>query len=262
MTPNNEMMNYALVTGASSGIGYELCLLFARNGYNLILVARKEDKLRHIANDLENNYKIKTLLIPIDLSHKNAAEKIFSQVQEKSITINYLVNNAGFYVKGAFSETSWEEEQGIIQLQCLNHIRLTKLFLPGMLKCGKGGILNVGSTGSFVPGPYNAVYCASKSFVLSFSEALAQEVADSGITVTALCPGGTYTAFQKFDKRKKSILFPVMKASRVAEIGYKSLMKGKRVVIPGRMNKIQVFFIRFIPRNFIVRLTGSIVAKK
>ena len=254
-------MNYALITGASSGIGYELALLFAKNGHNLILVARQENKLIQLADDLKRNYLIEILITSLDLSQTDAAEEIFRQVQEKSIHVNYLVNNAGFYVKGAFSETSWEKEQKLIQLQCLNHAQLTKLFLPAMLKQGKGGILNICSTGSFVPGPYNAVYCAAKSFVLSFSEAIAEEVSGSGVTITALCPGGTNTDFQDFSKRRKSIFFPIMKASRVAKTGYKALMKGKRVVIPGMYNKIQVFLIRFIPRNLVSKLTGLMVAK-
>jgi len=254
-------MNYALITGASSGIGYELALLFAKNGHNLILVARQENKLVQLADELKKNYLIEIQIISLDLSHTNISEEIFELIQEKSIHINYLVNNAGFYVKGAFYETPWEDEQKLIQLQCINHIQLTKLFLPAMLKQGTGGILNICSTGSFVPGPYNAVYCAAKSFVLSFSEAIAEEVSGSGITVTALCPGGTYTAFQDFSKRKQSIFFPTMEAAKVAEIGYKALMKGKRVVIPGMANKIQVFLMRFIPRNLVSKLTGLVVAK-
>jgi len=254
-------MNYALITGASSGIGHELTLLFAKNGYNLILVARQENKLVQLADDLRKNFKIEILIIPIDLSFPDVAGEIFRLVEEKSISVSYLVNNACFYVKSAFSETIWENEQKLIQLQCLNHTHLTKLFLPGILKRGKGGILNVGSTGSFVPGPYNAVYCAAKSFVLSFSEALAEEVSGSGVTVTALCPGGTKTAFQDFSKRRKSIFFPTMKASRVAEAGYKALMQNKRVVIPGMANKIQVFLMRFIPGNLVSKLAAKMVAK-
>jgi short-subunit dehydrogenase len=254
-------MNYALITGASSGIGYELAMLFAKNGHNLILVARQENKLIQLADDLKKNYLIEILIISLDLSRTDAAEEIFRQLQEKSIHVNYLVNNAGFYVKGAFSETSWEKEQKMIQLQCLNHFQLIKLFLPAMLKQGKGGILNICSTASFVPGPYNAVYCAAKSFVLSFSEAIAEEVSGSGVNITALCPGGTDTDFQDLSKRRKSIFFPIMKASRVAKTGYKALMKGKRVVIPGMYNKIQVFLIRFIPRNLVSRLTRLMIAK-
>jgi len=254
-------MNYALITGASSGIGYELAQKFAKHGYNLILVARQENKLIQLADDLKRNYLVEILIISLDLSHTDAAEEIFRQVQEKSIPVFYLVNNAGFYVKGAFSETCWEEEEKLVQLQCLNLTQLIKLFLPAMLKQGKGGILNIGSTGSFVPGPYNAVYCAAKSFILSFSEALAEELSDSGVTISTLCPGGTNTAFQDLSTRRKSIFFPTMEASRVAKIGYNGLMRGKRVIIPGVSNKLQVFLIRFTPRYLVLKLTKSIVKK-
>ncbi|MBC8321882.1 MAG: SDR family oxidoreductase [Bacteroidetes bacterium] len=254
-------MNYALITGASSGIGYELALLFAKNGHNLILVARQKNKLQQLADELKNNHQVETLVIPLDLSRTDAASEIFEQLQAKSIHVDYLVNNAGFYVKGTFSETSWKEEQKLIQLQCLNYTQLTKLFLPAMLNQRAGGILNIGSTGSFVPGPYNAVYCAAKSFVLSFSEAVAEEVSGSGVNITALCPGGTNTNFHKFNERKSSIFFPMMKASKVAKSGYKALMQGKRVVVPGVSNKIQVFLLRFIPGKLVSKLAGFIVTK-
>ncbi|MBI9053366.1 MAG: SDR family oxidoreductase [Bacteroidales bacterium] len=253
-------MDYTLITGASSGIGYELALLFAKNGHNLILVSRNKNRLTKITDNLKKDFKIETHIIPIDLSNTNAAEEVFRLVKEKSITVNYLVNNAGFYVKGIFSDNSWDDEQNLIQLQCLTHTQLTKLLLPNMLKQGKGGILNVGSTGSFVPGPHNAIYCAAKSFVLSFSEALAEELSVTGVRVTALCPGGTKTAFQQFDDKKKSFLFPVMKASVVAQAGYKALMKGKRLAIPGLTNKFQVMLVRFIPRKLVTKLTSRMVA--
>jgi hypothetical protein len=254
-------MSYTLITGASSGIGYELSLQFAQKGHHLILVARQEDRLAQVALDIERKYKIDVHTISMDLSQPDAADKIFRWIQEKSLSIDYLVNNAGFYVKGSFSETLWEDEKKLIQLQCFNHIQLTKLLLPAMIKRGKGGILNVGSTGSFVPGPYNAVYCAAKSFVLSFSDALAQEVSGSGVTVTALCPGGTKTAFQDFENRRRSVFTPVMDAERVSAIGYKALMKGKRVVVPGIVNKMQVFMVRFIPRRLAARLSGFVSVK-
>ena len=251
-------MNYALITGASSGIGYELALLFAKNGHNLILVARQENKLLQLADDLKTNYKIEIQIISLDLSRTDAAREIIEQVQEKSIHVNYLVNNAGFYVKGPFSETSWEAEQKLIELQCLQYTQLIKLFLPAMLQHKKGGVLNIGSTGSFVPGPFNAVYCASKSFVLNLSEALAQEVSGTGVTISALCPGRTNTTFQNLSKRNRSIFFQTMEPSKVAQVGYNSFMKGKRVIIPGWPYKIQVFLMRFIPRCMVTRLTSSI----
>jgi len=253
-------MDYTLITGASSGIGFELTRIFAQNGHNLILISRNENSLKQIADKLKKNFEIEILIIPIDLSNTNAAKEILTQLNEKSIRVNYLVNNAGFYVKGSFSDNSWDDEQKLIQLQCLSHIELTKLLLPNMLKKGQGGILNVGSTGSFVPGPFNAIYCATKCFLLSFSEALAEELSGKGITVTALCPGGTKTAFQQFNHHRNSFLFPIMKASDVAKAGYKALMKGKRVAIPGIMNMIQVKLILFIPRKLVTKLTSKMIA--
>jgi len=254
-------MEYTLITGASDGIGYEFARGFSQNAHNLILVARQEDKLKQIAEKLREDHQIKILIIPLDLSQHDAADKAFQIIQRKSILVNYLINNAGFYVRGPFSGTSWEREQEIIQLQCLNHTKLVKLFLPEMLRQGKGGILNVCSTGSFTPGPYNAIYCAAKSFVLSFSEALAQEVTGSGVTVTALCPGGTKTSFQDLSKRKSSVFNPLMDASIVAKTGYRALMKGKRVAVPGFANKMQVFVTRFLPRRILTKLAATAVDK-
>lgn len=255
-------MNYTLITGASSGIGKELAWLFAKDGHNLILVSRQEDKLQYLANELKEKYTIETLIIPLDIGNTDAAKEIYRIVNERSCTLDYLVNNAGYLVKGDFNETPWEKEQSLIQMQCLVYTELTKFFLPVMLKQNKGGILNIGSTGSFVPGPHSAVYCAAKSFVLSFSEALAEEVKGSGVVVTALCPGGTDTAFHGTDRNKRPSYLSLMDASKVARIGYKALMKGKRVVIPGFNNKMQVFFTRFVPRNIITRVTGKILAKQ
>ena len=254
-------MNYTLITGASSGIGKELAKIFASKGDGLILVARQENKLRHIASELNAEYNAKVLIIQQDLSLPEAAEKIFNQVKEWSAPINKLVNNAGFYVQGPFSDTLWEKEQELIQLQCINHIKLVKLFLPEMLIRKNGGILNVCSTGSFMPGPYNAIYCAAKSFILSFSEALAEELDGSGIKVTALCPGATNTSFQDFNERKTSFINPLMDASAVAKMGYKALKKGKRVVVPGMANKAQVFALRFLSRRFVAKFAGRYVQK-
>ncbi len=254
-------MNYTLITGALRGIGYELAMHFANRGHNVILVARHEDTLFQVANELKKKYKIDAQVMSVDLSQPDAADEIFRWTQKKSFAIDYLVNNAGFYIQGPFSETLWESEQKLILLQCLSHIRLTKLFLPGMLERGKGGILNIGSTGSFVPGPYNAVYCAVKSFVLSFSEAIAQEVSGSGVHVTALCPGGTNTTFQDLNKRRRSFFFPVMDPARIAENGYHALMNGKRLVVPGMANKMQVFMVRFIPRKISARISAYLSVK-
>jgi short-subunit dehydrogenase len=252
-------MEYTLITGASGGIGYEISKKFAEKGDYIILVARTGNKLQQIAQELQNNYSVKTQIIQQDLSLPDAAEKIFIQVKEWSLPVDNLVNNAGFYIQGSFSDTSWEKEQELIQLQCINHTKLVKLFLPEMLKKNQGRILNVCSTGSFLPGPYNAIYCASKSFFLSFSEALSEELAGTGIRITALCPGGTNTPFQNSNKRKLTFLNPLMEASVVATKGYNALMKGKRVIVPGISNKIQILALRFLPRWIVARLAGMYV---
>ncbi len=253
------MKKYTLITGASSGIGYELAKIFAEKGDCLILVARQKNKLQQIARELTANYNIEALIIQQDLSVPNAADIIFNQVKEWDVPVYNLVNNAGFYVLGSFSDTLWEKEQDLIQIQSVNHTKLIKLFLPEMLKRKDGGILNVCSTGSFMPGPYNAVYCAAKSFMLSFSEALAEELSDTGIKVTALCPGGTNTAFYDLNNRKQSFFNPLTDAPVVAKSGYKAFMKGKRVVIPGLTNKLQVFALLFLPRQLVAKSAGMFV---
>jgi len=249
-------MNYTLITGASSGLGSELASLFAEQGGGLILVARQKDKLQQVASALNARHHTKALIIQQDLSLSNAAEIVFEQVNQWKIPIDTLVNNAGFYVQGPFSATVWQREQELIQLQCINLTKLTKLFLPGMVKRKTGRILNVCSTGSFMPGPFNAIYCAVKGYVLSFSEALAEELSGSGIQVTALCPGGINTSFQDLNKRKQSLINPLMEASVVAQKGYNGFMKGKRVVVPGLSNKIQVFAVRLLPRGIVAWLAG------
>ena len=256
-------MSYALITGASSGIGYEFAKLFAKDNHNLVLVARREDRLKQLSRDLEDYYKIKTMVIPKDLSQSQAALEIYDMLKQKDIIIDYLVNNAGFIVYGYFTDTNWSEEYKMIRLHIETLTYLIKLFLPDMLRRKKGKILNIGSTGSFVPGPFNAVYCATKSYILSLSEAIAVEVYGTGVTVTALCPGGTKTGFaeRKSDKNSPVYFFEVMEADKVAQIGYKALMKGKRVVIPGVLNKIQIFLIRFIPRILVSKLIKIMMSK-
>ena len=252
-------MNYTLITGASSGIGYELAKIFAKNGDFLILVSRNQNKLQQITNEFKNIYNIEVRIIPQDLSSTNASDNIYNQIKKWSISINNIVNNAGFYIKGSFSDTFWEKEHDLIQLECINHIKLIKLFLPEMLKNHEGGILNVCSTGSFMPGPYNAIYCASKSFMLSFTEAIAEELINTRIRVTALCPGGTNTTFQDLNNRINTIFNPLLDPSLVAKIGYNAFMKGKRVVVPGMTNKMQVFALRLLPRKIITKLAGMYV---
>ncbi|HRZ42100.1 MAG TPA: SDR family oxidoreductase [Bacteroidales bacterium] len=252
-------MCYTLITGASSGIGYEFTKICARKGHNLILVARNGTKLQQIAGELQQQYPVKMVIIPQDLSEPDAADHIFKRIHNESLTVENLINNACFYIRGPFMDTPWEEELALIQLQCISQIKLIKLLLPDMKLMGRGRVLNVCSTGSFVPGPFNAIYCAAKSFLLSFSEALGEELKGTGISISALCPGGTNTPFQDLHSRKKSLLNPLMEASKVAEIGYRGFMRGKRVIIPGQMNNLQVFALRFLPRRMITRLSGKAV---
>ena len=252
-------MNYTLITGASSGIGLELAKLFARDNHNIILIARREERLRQLSRELENDNDIKTLVISKDLSQPQSAQEIYDLLKQKNIMVDYLINNAGFIVYGKFSETEWSEEFKMIQLHIVTLTHLIKLFLPDMLRRKNGKILNIGSTGSFVSGPFNAVYCATKNYTLSLSEALAEELSGTGVTVTTLCPGGTKTEFAA--KANINDSFGAMEASKVAKIGYKALMKGKRVVIPGILNKIQVFSIKLIPRIIVSKLIKIMMSK-
>ena len=258
-----SLMSYALITGASSGIGYELAKLFAEDKHNVILVARREERLNQLARELEQNYQIRAHVIISDLSQSQSAQKIYNMVKKNDIWIEFLVNSSGFIVYGSFSDTQWDEEKKMMQLHMNTPTHLIKLFLPDMLqnKCGK--ILNIGSTGSFVPGPYNAVYCATKSYMLSLSEAIAEELNETGVTVTTLCPGGTITEFETEAIKQQSTVTQTrgMNAGRVAKVAYNALMRGKRVVIPGLHNKIQVFAIRFLPRIVVIRLIKVMMSK-
>ena len=255
----------ALITGASGGIGYELTKLFAKNSYHLVLVARNEQRLKEIAEDLRKEYGISVRVIVKDLAHAGAPKEIFDTLQRESIHVDVLVNNAGYTVFGEFSKTSLTDELQMIQVNIVALTHLTKLFLPEMLKKKSGKILNLGSTASFQPGPLMAIYYASKSYVLFFSEALSEELRNTGITVTALCPGPTETGFQKRGKMESSRLVAgkkIMDAQSVAEIGYQALMKGKAVVIPGLKNKILAQSIRFSPRSLTPRLVKHLQKSK
>ena len=265
---NNRITNdfkekkIALITGASSGIGYEFSKLLAEDGHNLVLVARNKQRLKQLADELEGKFGISVLSISKDLSVVTTPQEIFDELQQESIQIDILVNNAGFNVYGSFSETDLMEELQMVQVNLVSLTHLTKLFLPGMLRKGYGKILNVGSTGSFGPGPFNAVYCATKAFVLSFSGAIAEELQGTGVTVTALCPWATKTEFFKRANMADINLLKrgVMDAKTVAEIGYNSVMKGERLVIAGTNNKLIIFLTRFMPREMIAKMTKDMMS--
>lgn len=246
-----------LVTGASGGIGYELARLFARDGYNMVLVARGEDKLNRIKAQFEKHAGIQVRVIAKDLSQPSAPQEIFDELQSNGVHVDMLVNNAGFTVYGPITETDAAQELQLLQVNIVALTHLTKLFVPGMVERGWGKVLNLASTAAFLPGPLMACYYASKAYVLSYSEAIANELKGTGVTVTALCPGPTETGFQKRGNLEDSRLFSgrnVMDARPVARIGYRALMKGQTVAIAGFSNWLQAESVRFMPRKVLTRV--------
>jgi short-subunit dehydrogenase len=247
-----------LITGASGGIGEEFAKLFASKGHDLILASRNGEKLGRLAASLAG---VRVELLPIDLSAADAPGKVQAFLESKNLTVDVLVNNAGFGTFGPFAENDLDAELAQIQLNVTTLTHLTKLMLPGMIRRGRGKILNVASTAAFQPGPLMAVYYATKAYVLSFSEALANELKGSGVTVTCLCPGPTRTGFMARAKMgdpeilaKKSVM---MEAALVARKGVDGLMKGKRLVIPGVLNKLLAHSTRLGPRG----LNASVVRR-
>ena len=246
----------ALITGASSGIGLDLASLFAADHWNVVLVARSEAKLREIAAGLARQNGIEARALCADLSDPGAPQSITDRLSEHGVRVDALVNNAGFGLSGPFVATDLDKELEMIQVNVVALTELTKLLLPGMVARRSGRILNLASTAAFQPGPLMAVYYATKAYVLSFSEAIADELRDSGVTVTALCPGPTETGFSSRAGSEQSRLFkgPTMDARRVAEIGYAALMAGKPVVIPGLRNRILAFSVRLAPRRVVTQI--------
>jgi hypothetical protein len=242
----------ALITGASGGIGLELARIFAREGHNLVLVARSTEKLQALATELSGKHGIAALALSSDLSAPAAPQQIYDALAAQGITLDVLVNNAGYANYGHFHENDMEKDLNMAHLNMITLTHLTRLFLPGMIQRKRGRIMNVGSTAAFMPGPLMAVYYATKAYVLSFSEALAEETTGTGVSVTAFCPGGTKTGFQDRAAMKESKLVQdegvLMDVTVVAEAGYRGLMAGKRLVIPGLMNQIIAMTPRFLPR--------------
>ena len=244
---NNET---ALITGASSGIGLHLARQFARHGHPVILVAPVEAELQQIAQSITMEYGVEARVIAKDLELEDSAREIFDELQREGVTLDILVNNAGKGQNGKFWETPLERDIEMIRLNCEAMVRLLKLFVPQMVQRGRGRILNVSSVGGFEPGPLIAVYHATKAFALSLSESLTTELADSGVTVTTLCPGPTDTDFfVKADMMDTRVVQQanVMAPQTVAEAGYKALMDGERIIVPGVSNKIMTFARRLLP---------------
>lgn len=261
ITSGGNQTKTALITGASGGIGYELAKLFARDGYNLVLVARSQEKLDAVADELQDNFGSSVKVIIKDLASVTAPHEIFTELQNKGIKIQFLVNNAGFATYGLFAETDLDVELQMMQVNVISLTHLTKLFVGEMIKQREGKILNVASIASFQPGPLMAVYYATKAFVLSFSEAIANELKGTGVTVTTLCPGPTESGFQKRAAMEKSKLIngkKIMDAETVARIGYRGLMKNQTVVIPGLKNKILAQSVRVGPRNLVTAIVRNL----
>jgi len=252
----DQARKLALVTGASGGIGYELAVILARHGHDLVLVARRADKLAALAERLELDHGIRARVIARDLARPEAVAEIHETLAAEGLAVDVLVNNAGFGLLGEFAESDIDQDVEMLRLNAESPTLLTRLLLPSMLERGSGRILNVASTAGLQPGPLMAVYYATKAYLLSLSEALANEVAGTGVTVTALCPGPTETGFSSQAGAEQSRLFKgsTMDARTVAEAGYAALMAGKPVVIPGARNRLLAFGVRLAPRRVVTQI--------
>jgi short-subunit dehydrogenase len=249
-----------LITGASSGIGLELARRFAMNGFDLVLVARRKDKLDELAQNLTASHAIKVQVVEADLTRAQAPHDIYDKVKALGTAIDILVNNAGFGARGAFAEIPVERQLDMISVNITALTHLTRLFLPDMLARRSGRILNVASTAAFQPGPLLAVYYATKSFVLSLSEALHEETAGTGVTVTCLCPGPTITEFAQTADMENTKLFKLgaMTAADVAALGYKATLAGKRLVVAGLFNQVLAFSTRLAPRSLLTKIAKNL----
>jgi uncharacterized protein len=257
----------ALITGASSGIGLDIARDLAAKGFDLILSARSRDALDRIAAELSSAHTIDARVFPFDLARADASRELFDAITANGLVVDILVNNAGFAMYGPFADGDTQTGLDLLQVNVVALTHLTRLFLPGMLQRRCGRILNVASTAAFQPGPLMAVYYASKAYVLHFSEAIAEEVRGTGVTVTALCPGATRTGFQKRGGLDDSALFQgrVAESADVARQGVDAMLRGQTLVIPGLRNQVLITLERFSPRWLIpkiIRRMQAPVAKK
>lgn len=258
------MAKTALVTGASEGIGFDLCKLLAKDNYTVVLTARNQAQLEKRAEELSKS-GITTHIIVQDLSQPDACEIIVDRLKSLNLQIDVLINNAGFANYGNFAENSLEKEMSLLQVNIVALTKLTRLILPSMLERKSGRIMNLASMAAFVAGPQMCVYYASKAYVLSFSEGLASELEGSGVSVTAVCPGATATEFQERAGLGRSKLFSNVKpmdSYTVAEIGYRGMMNGETIVITGALNKLMAVATRFVPRSATARLVKRIQAAR
>jgi len=247
-----------LITGASSGIGLELARCFAAEGSRLILLARNTEALETLAAELRRTCHIETLVLTADLSRPETPARVARELQGRGIVVDVLVNNAGFGAQGAFAGLPLPRQLEMIQVNITALTELTGLLLPRMIERRRGGVLNVGSVAGFLPGPGMAVYYATKAFVLSFTEALAEELAGTGLKVTVLCPGPTESNFGNVARGQKArrLKTPKMTAAVVAGYGHRAFRQGRRLAVPGLQNRLMIFLVRITPRWLVRKLTG------
>jgi hypothetical protein len=258
------MRPVALITGASAGIGRELAARFAAD-HDLILVARRQAELNALADGLRKQPGVTVHVLPADLGDPAAPQQLVDAVAAKGLTADVLVNNAGFGWTGPFVDADLPKMLNMIQVNVTALTHLTGLFLPGMKRRGRGRVLNVASTAAFQPGPLMAVYYATKAYVLSFSEALSEELRGTGVTVTCLCPGPTKTEFGDVAGMQETNLFHgpnVTDAKSVAAAGYSATMRGKRRAVPGFLNRVMVFAGKFVPRGLLLKMVRRFQEKR
>jgi short-subunit dehydrogenase len=249
-------MALALITGASSGIGEELARIHAARGGDLVLIARSEDKLNALASELESAHRITAHVLAKDLTDESAAQEVYDEVAARGLSVDVLINNAGFGGVGTFHERDWSTDRAMIQLNVIALTALCRLFLPDFVARGSGRILNVSSTASLLPGPMQAVYYATKAFVTSFSNAIAEELRGTGVTVTNLMPGATETDFGKRSGMDKTELFSSTASARaVAQDGYDAMLAGKLDVIAGLtpVQRVAMAAVPFTPKSVLLK---------
>jgi uncharacterized protein len=254
------MPETALITGASSGLGWQYAKLFAKDKKDLALVARRRERLEALAAELSSAHGVKVHVLVEDLADPAAPSRISQEVQRRSLTIEYLVNNAGLGATGVFVQGDAPKQLEMVQVNVVALVGLTRAFLPDMVRRGHGRILNIGSTAGFQPGPFMAVYYASKAFVNSFSEALWYELKGTGVTATLSCPGPTATEFSAAAGNDSSRLFKLgaMSAAEVASEGYRAMLKGRPLVVHGFKNKVLASSVRFSPRSIVREVAATL----
>jgi short-subunit dehydrogenase len=261
--PTQLRTDTALVTGASSGIGEAIARVLAQARHNLVLVARSEAKLQRIARELSQQFGVQAEIVALDLATPDAARALAQNLERAGLRIDVLVNNAGYGLHGEFADMDEAELVGMLHLNVVSLTRLTRLLLPEMCRQNHGRILNVASTAAFQPGPLMAVYCATKAYVLSFSEALHSELSGTGVSVTTLCPGATRTGFHTVANTSKIRLLQgggVMDAETVARLGIRGLLNRQRLVIPGLKNRILARTVGFMPRGLTLKVSRQLLS--